>query len=458
MVIIIGGGIAGLAAAYELTVRQIPFVLLEASERLGGLIFTEQHGGFTLDAGPDSLLVQKPAAVELCDELGVPLMATTPPRQAFVLKQERLYPLPSPSVLGLPTSLSAVFRYDLLDWPARLRLALEPLVPRRPAADESVASFFRRRFGQRAVDLIAEPLLGGIHAGDVERLSMPSVFPRLLIPERNGRSVLHDIAHTSGAPSHGLFRAPRGGMRELVTALAARLPRGAVALNAPATDLAAGQSSWRVRGGAGMIDGAAVILAAPAHAAARLLAPIDVAASQLCAAVPYTSTASVALGWRRDEIPHPLAGSGFVVARRHSAVRITACTWVSSKWEGRAPAGHALLRAFLGGAHDPSVVDLGDDELIQTAVADVSRVLGIARPPMLARVYRWRNSGAQHHVGHRARMEGLAARLRNLPGLFVTGSGFESIGIPDCVAHGRRAAAAAADCVTMGQGRASGTP
>jgi oxygen-dependent protoporphyrinogen oxidase len=165
--------------------------------------------------------------------------------------------------------------------------------------------------------------------------------------------------------------------------------------------------------------------------------------------VPYVSTASVALGWARADIPHPLEGSGFVVARRHNAMRITACTWVSSKWEERAPPRHALLRAFLGGSHDPAAATLGDDELIAAAVRDVSSALGIRTSPVLARVYRWRDAGAQHNVGHRARMAGLGARLRALPGLFVAGSGFDSIGIPDCVAQGRRAAAEAADYVRI---------
>ncbi len=171
----------------------------------------------------------------------------------------------------------------------------------------------------------------------------------------------------------------------------------------------------------------------------------------MCASVPYVSTASVALGFRRADVAHPLAGSGFVVARRANVLRITACTWVSSKWEDRAPAGHVLIRAFLGGAHDPDVVDEPDDALIGMALRDLAPVLGLGGAPVLARAYRWRHAGAQHHVGHRARMAALAGRLRALPGLFVAGSGFASIGIPDCVADGRSAATSAADYVRMGR-------
>ena len=450
MVIIIGGGITGLAAAFELTQRNVPFTLLESSSRPGGLIVTEHIGGFVVDGGPDSVLAQKPAAIELCRALGLGprLMSTLPPRRAFVLKGRHLHMLPSPSVLGIPTSPTALARYDLLSWPARLRVGLEPLVPRGSAADESVASFFRRRFGPATVHLIAGPLLGGIHAGDVEQLSLPSLFPRLADAERAPGKVLRNLRGRAPDPE-GAFRSLRGGMGELVTALAAALPPGALQLVSPATHLARSSAGWRVGVPGRHVDAPAIIFASPAPVVASLLQPTDPAAAEFCRHVPYASTASVALGWRREEIPHPLDGSGFVVARRHSRLRITACTWVSSKWEGRAPAGHALIRAFLGGTHDPGAAELGDGEMIETAVRNVSSVLGIRSRPSLARVFRWRNAGAQHNVGHRARMSALAARLQALPGLFITGSGFDSIGIPDCVEHGRRAAAAAADYVRM---------
>ncbi|MGH9372020.1 MAG: protoporphyrinogen oxidase [Vicinamibacterales bacterium] len=454
MIIIVGGGIAGLAAAHELARRDVPFILVEASDRAGGLILTEQVSGFTIDGGADSLLAQKPAAIQLCTELGLAhrLMHTTPPRTAFVLKK-RLHALPSPSVLGIPTTAAGLARYDLLSWVARARIALEPLVPARVQTDESVASFFRRRFGRATVDLIAEPLLGGIHAGDVDRLSMLSLFPRLVAAEHRPGKVLRNVSHGRAPKPDGIFRALRSGMGELVTAILSQLPAGSVRLNAPAASLQRTAASWRLAAGSEMLDGAAVIIAAPAPTARELLGGVDDAAARICDSVPYVSTVSVALGFRRDSIRHPLAGSGFVVARRRNSLRITACTWASSKWESRAPEGHALLRAFIGGAHDPGAVDAGDAELVDVALRDLSGVLGISGQPVLARVYRWRNAGAQHHVGHRARMVGLGERLRALPGLFVAGSGFGSIGIPDCIAHGRSAAAAAVNYVRMRSAR-----
>jgi oxygen-dependent protoporphyrinogen oxidase len=202
---------------------------------------------------------------------------------------------------------------------------------------------------------------------------------------------------------------------------------------------------WVVEAGGvdGPIAARAVILAAPAFVAADLLAPIDAEAARICAEVEYVSTASVALAWRKSDVPHPLQGTGFVVARRHSDVRITACTWVSSKWAQRAPEGMALLRVFLGGAHDPAVVDLNDEAIAGIARRDLETTLGITAPPALARVFRWRRAGAQHTVGQPARSDALDRALARHTGLFVAGSGFRSVGIPDCIAEARAVAARA---------------
>jgi len=458
LVIIIGGGITGLSAAYELAMRGVPFTLLEASDRLGGLLRTDRVEGFTIDAGADSMLAAKPAGIALCEELGLGprLMSSTPPRTAYVHARGRLYPLPSPSVFGIPTTVTGLATYGLLPLAARLRLLgsdLEFLVRRRPDAttaresrsdtgDESVADFYRRRFGPATVSLIAQPLVGGIHAGDVEQLSVAAVAPRLVAAASRG--LLRRAPAAGARDSDGLFKALRGGMGELVAAIESRLPPGSVRL-----ETAARRIAWTGRGGEVACDGdtigaRAVILASPAHAAAALLADTDPALAALCSEVPYVSTVSVALAWPRAGIDHPLAGSGFVVARAHSRLRITACTWVSSKWQDRAPRDMVLLRAFLGGASDPGAVDRSDDDLVEIATRDLSGVLGVSGAPALARVQRWAHAGAQYHVGHAARLARVDQRLAALPGLFLAGSGFHSIGVPDCVADGRAAAARAA--------------
>jgi oxygen-dependent protoporphyrinogen oxidase len=454
VVIIIGAGITGLTAAYELHRRGVEAIVLEAGTRAGGLIWTERTQGFTIEAGADSMLAQKPAAIDLCRELGLErhLQGVRPPGGAFVLRGTRLYPLPRPSRFGIPLTWRALASYELLPMSARLRMALEPLIGAAAPDDESVASFFRRRFGSASVDLIAQPLLGGIHAGDIERLSMRALFPGLMgsIRRQAPPPAATSRAESASADAGGAFRSLAGGMRTLVETLERSLPPGTVRYRSPARQLERRGNGWRVASADQTHDASAVIVAAPASAAAVLFASIDDGMARLCSAVPYVSTASVALAWRRADIAHPLTGTGFVVARRHSAVRITACTWVSSKWEARAPEGCALLRVFAGGAHDPGVVDLGDDDLVALARRDLGVVLGIAAEPTLARVYRWRSAGPQYTVGHLSRMRTLDDRLARHPGLFVAGSGFRSIGIPDCVADARTVAAAAADFVRRG--------
>jgi len=414
--------------------------VFEASSQPGGLIKTERVESFTIEAGPDSVLATKPAALDLARELGLDdqiLHVRTP--GAFVLRGRALYRLPSPSLLGLPLTWRALLSYDLLPWRARLRLARGFVAPPRPAADGdvSVAEFFRTRFGAETVDLIAQPLLGGIHAGDIEQLSMVSLFPRLL--EKTGRPRFFAKKRDSPQIPTSPFRSLRGGMSTLVDALATALPPGTVRYNTPATAIA----------------DAPVIIAAPAYVAAALLEPIDPHAAALCARVPYVSTASIALAWRRRDVPHPLDGTGFVVARTHADVRITACTWVSSKWTDRAPDEMALLRSFIGGANDPGVVDLSDDELVAIARRDLGAVLGITAAPHLARVYRWRRVGAQHTVGHLERVAEIERRLAPR-GIFVAGSGFRSVGIPDCVADARRVAGEAAHFLDRIRDRRSG--
>jgi len=445
VIAIVGGGISGLSAAYELMIRGVPFQLFEASSRLGGIIRTEHVDGFTIEAGPDSILAQKPAAIGLCEALGLGprLISTTPPRTAFVLHHGRLSPLPSPSVLGIPTTWRGLIDYDLLSLGGRARVALDRVIPRRATdQDESVGAFFRRRFGDETVNAIAEPLLGGIHAGDIEALSIRSLFPRFVEAESRHGSVLRAFRDNS-ARAGGQFRSLLGGMEELVAALESRIPVESIRRNCAVDTISAAPRGWDVRTAGVTTTAQAVLLACPAHAASTLLRPLDSRAADLCTEVPYASTASIALAWPRQAVGHPLNGSGFVVARTSNNLRITACTWVSSKWSGRAPAGAVLLRAYVGGSHDPSAVDLMDHELVELACRDLTPILKLTGPPHLARIYRWRRAGAQHNVGQIARVAEIEQRLRERRGLFVAGSGFRSVGIPDCVADGRAAAAAA---------------
>ena len=445
-VAIVGAGISGLAAAYELQRRGLSVRVLEASARPGGVIATERFDGWVIDGGPDSLLVQKPAAVALCRELGIAdrLVSTLTPRTAYILRDGRLHPIAEGSFLGFPLKFRALAASSVFTIAGKLRMAAEVAIPRRTGdQDESIAAFVRRRFGDEAVDYLAEPLLAGIHAGDAERLSMRALFPRLLEAERQSGSVIRAFRALDVKPSpQGAFVSLPGGTGELVEALVAALAPGTLTLSARVSEIRRG-AAYSLESAAGRTEASAVILAVPAFVAASLLRPFDTTIAALADAVPYASTATVALGYRRDQVSHPMRGTGFVVPRVERSP-LLAATWVTSKWPGRAPDGHVLLRGFLGGGRDPRRLESGDDELIGIVKEELSDLLALAGEPLFTRLFRWTRQSPQYEVGHLHRVASIDGRLAALPGMFVTGSGFRAIGIPDCIADGRETAARAA--------------
>ena len=454
-VAIIGGGISGLSAAYELSCRGVPFCLFERSDHLGGVIRTDIIDGFTIDGGPDSLLTQKPAAIALCEELGLGprLVPTLPPRTAYVLKGDRLCRLPEASVLGIPTRLGPLAVSPLFSAAGKVRMAMELRTPRSTSdRDESVGSFFRRRFGEEAVAYIAEPLLAGIHAGDVERLSMRALFPKLVDTEREHGSLIRRFRALKAAAQSskdGQFRSLPGGIAELTRAVLDALGRDTLHTGHEVVGLS-GPTPYEVRLASGdRVTSTHVILAVPAYVTAQIVAQLDRELADLCFSIPYSSTATVALSYPAASVSHQLDGTGFVVPRVERQLSLMAGSWVSSKWPGRAPAGQVLLRGFVGGARDPDVMDHTDAELIDATHRDFQHLLRISGNPGLARVYRWPRLNPQHEVGHLDKLAAIDTRVARLPGLHVTGAGFRGVGIPDCVANGRAAATAAAQAMTL---------
>src|SRR4051812_19189144 len=452
-VVIVGGGIAGLAAAFELSRRSISFIVLERASRTGGVIFSEEVDGFVIDGGPDSLLIQKPEAIALCREIGLGdrLISTKPPRLAYIQRNGRLHALPAASVLGIPTRFGPFIRTTLFSLAGKLRMGAERFVaPKRDDQDESIGAFMTRRFGAEASTYLAEPLLAGIHAGDVDRLSVRALFPRLVDAERQHGSLLKafwkPVRHQPSANSNadGAFKSLPGGLSEMIAALVAAIGTERIRLNAT-VDAITGRGPFVVRTSDGAaIEAKAVVVATPAYAAAPLIRDRDAELARLAGETPYASAATVALAFDRADVGHPLVGSGFVVPRVERT-GILAASWLSSKWPHRAPADRVLMRTFLGGARDPQALERSDAELIQTSLTALGPLMGLARPPLFTRVYRWNRGNAQHEVGHLQRMADIDRALARHPGLFLTGSGFRGVGIPDCVADARRTAAQVAD-------------
>ena len=428
---------------------------MESDPRLGGKILTEQTGGFVIEGGPDSFLSQKPWGIELCRKLGLEdqLIGTNPDRRrTFVYSRGRLEELPEGLALGFPTQIGPFLRSGLLSWPGKLRLGAEVFVPRRRGeGDESLGDFFRRRLGEEALERIIEPLMTGIYAGDAAQLSIRATFPRFPEMEREHGSIVRSMLgakrrrKASGkgeAPRWTPFVTLRGGLSELVRTLAGRLSSTKVCLGRWVRAI-------RTRGeGAGyevILEGEppiaadALVLATPAFGAAGLLEPLDAALAGLLAGIPYASTATVTLGYRREGFSHSLDGYGFVIPRVEGRT-LLASTWSSSKWDHRAPDGSVLIRSYLGGAGREAVLERSDEELVELVRADLRQVMGVTEKPALVRVFRWPRAMPQYLVGHLDRLAAIEERLARLPGVFVAGAAYRGVGIPDCIRDGLGAA------------------
>jgi oxygen-dependent protoporphyrinogen oxidase len=447
-VAVVGGGIAGLTAARVLHGRGVSLAVLEAAPRWGGVICTEREAGFLLEGGPDTILASKPDGVELCRALGLAdrIVPTDPSRSAvFVLRDGRIHRMPQGTVLGVPTRLGPLLRSGLFGWRAKLRMALEPWRRAPPAAgDESIASFFGARLGREALEVLGEPLLAGIHAGDAARLSMRATFPRLFDAGACGSLVRGmRAALRSQGDAAGGFVSLAGGLAELVEALVASLPASALSSGTRALGLRREAGTLVVESASGEIGAKAVVLALPPPRTAPLVARLSADAARILAAVRFASTATVLLGYRRRDVAHALDGYGLLVPRGEG-LRMTAVTFSSTKLPGRAPGDHVLLRGFVGGIHDPGVVDVDDDGLAETVERELRPLLGIAGDPVVRRIYRWNEATPQLEVGHLERVAEADGQLSRVPGLFLTGAGLRAVGIPDVVADATRTAAQAA--------------
>ena len=455
--VVVGGGITGLAAAHRAVeiarARGLPLelTLIEARDRLGGTIATEHADGFVVEAGPDSFLSEKPWALDLCRRLGLEerLLRTDDRfRRVFVWFHGRLHPLPDGFQLLAPTRLGPFFASSLFSWPGKLRMSLDLVLPRGVDDDESLGAFVRRRLGREALERVAQPLVAGIYTADPEELSLRATMPRFVDLERRERSIILGLMRAARtAPEEGtsgarwsLFVALAGGMEELVSALAARLPVQSVVLKQRVHGLQRMDRGWRVTTVEGpAVDADRLILACESHGAARLLRYVDPSLSMLLGEIAYASAATVTLGYWRADVPHPLDGFGVVVPRIEQRA-LLALTFSSVKYPGRAPEGCVLLRGFVGGALDARIVDEDDASLVARVRDTLREMLGVTAAPVLTRVARWPASMPQYHVGHITRVGMVAQLAASLPGLELAGGAYHGVGIADCVHSGESAA------------------
>jgi protoporphyrinogen/coproporphyrinogen III oxidase len=476
---IVGGGIAGLAAAYELEKQRaagaaVDYTLFEAQPQLGGTLASEIVDGAVLERGPDSFLTEKLAAAELCRELGLGaelIPSNDAARKTYIVVRNRLVPLPDGLMFLVPTRLVPTMLTPLFSLRTRMRMALELLHPPRPSVeDESVASLVERHFGIEAVNRLADPLLNGIYGGDATQLSAQTVLPRMVEMERQygsltrgmlaARRRMRTAARISsrtqerGAPNRGagaaIFTALRGGMQQLVDAIVARLDPACLKIATPVRGVTRTGEGWTIDARSARENFDALILATPAWAAGALLNSIDAALSAELSGIPYSSSVTINLVYDeakdRGQIgigPLP-EGFGFLVPAVEGR-RMLACTFVHRKFLGRTPPGKAVFRAFLGGMKNEALLSAPDDELVAIVRREMSEILGAkifpaSAEPQHVQVSRWQRAMAQYAVGHKQRVQRIRDRVSTLGGLRLAGNAYDGIGVPDCIRLGRQAA------------------
>ena len=453
-IVIVGGGITGLAAAHAALARarelgtDVAVTVLERSPRFGGNLVTEQVDGFLLDGGPDSWVASKPEASALARDLGLgpELIGTNEAtRRYYIERGGRLHAVPEGFILGVPTRLLPVVRTGLFSWRGKLRMAIEPFVPARHFQaddDESIADFCKRRLGSEATERLVAPLLAGITSGDASEASMCATFPQMVAMEREYGSLVRGMwalaRRRKKGESSSAFVSLRGGTGALVGALVERLRTDGVAMRAGAgaRSVAREGAGWTVHlDSGGAITADALLLAVPAPVASRLLVALDGDLARGLASIPYGSSATVFLAYRRSDVAHPLDGVGFLVPRAPGRA-IRAGTWVSSKCHGRAPEGHVLLRAFLAG----DSLALDDAGLAALARRELGVLMNLEAEPLWSRVFRFEEARAQMRVGHLAKVRAIRERLATAAsGLRFAAGGFDGDSIPDSVRQGQEA-------------------
>jgi protoporphyrinogen/coproporphyrinogen III oxidase len=455
-VAIIGGGISGLSAAFYLEKARrsgipLQYTLFEKSSTLGGALFTEEIDGCLVEAGADSFLTEKPWAAELCRELCLAdqlIGSNDEQRQTFIVRKQKLIPLPRGMVFFVPTDLAAIKNSALFSANGKRRIESETMLTAASASgeDESVADFVERHFGSEMLERVADPLLAGVYGGNARKLSMQAVMPRFLQMEREWGSLVRALTMRAASTTdqHSpLFTTLKGGMQQLVQGILAQLERAAIRTDTEVRALELHGNKWRLVSKTGTQEFDTVILTAPAYAAARLLTSSSPTLAALLRRIKYSSSVTVALGYAAESSDgkklRSLKGFGFLVPYTERQ-RSLACTFVHNKFPERVPSDRALLRLFFGGVRDAAVQQLSDSEFAQLARRELRALLKVQAEPLFLRVHRWRRAMPQYNLGHEKLVERIHAESGQLPRLYLAGSAFHGVGVSDCVRQGRDAA------------------
>lgn len=458
-VAVVGAGISGLAAAHQLSSsdEMLEVTLFEGSDRLGGVLQTEEVDGFRIELGPDSVLSRLPWGVELLRRIGLAdeLINTSESHQGVhVVFRGQLQRIPDGLAVMAPQRIWPMVTTPILSWRGKLRLAAERFIPpRRSSEEESLADFSRRRLGTEAFERLVQPLAGGIYMGDPEQLSIQATFPQFVDMEskygslikatRSGRAKA-GASPQPGGPEYSLFVAPRRGFGSAIDQLESQLNNCRILRNHQVHAVSQQGDGWSVQVTDGGTDESrqevfsGVILAVPAYQAGSMLQQADPDLSQLLDEIPYAGCVVVNVGYERQAIPGPLDSFGFLVP--HVEQRpVLACTYSSVKYAQRAPDGKVLLRAFLGGACFPEVMDWPDAKVLQTVQDELRRMLHINQPPLFSRIKRWRRAMPQQILGHSQRVQKIEDSVATLHGLELAGNAYHGVGIPHCIRGGQEA-------------------
>ena len=449
---IVGGGIAGLAAAYELAQKGGPAVeavLFEASPRLGGIVETVREGGFVIECGPDAWVTEKPWARELAEELGLGnevMPSNDAARKTYVLMDGQLQAMPDGMRMMVPADLDALDKSSLFSAEAKQDYRdevnrAEELKASAPEQDESVASFVQRHFGDEVLEKIGAPLLRGVFGGDVAELSVRAVMAPFVAMEHEHGSLIVAMQARAAAKKHkeaAIFTTLRSGLGTLVDSMVAAIPADWIRLSATVHSLSHGDRGWVLKTSRSGEAFDAVMMAAPVHAARELLRPIDTRIAQLME-MNASSAVVVAFGFSHPAKFAVPPGFGFLVPEGSGSL-LLACTFVDQKFPGRVPQKGRLVRAFFGGAAAERLMKCGNDETAAVARLELARLLGPLPEPQVTVVRRWPSSLPQYGIGHLERMAELDERVGRLDGLSLLGNGYHGVGLPDLIRDARAAA------------------